>query len=89
VTATQVIKKDPKLAERTLVKWLKERESANLTRSVEEFVRLFKPVPYVPDKGIENVLKDLANQRPVPKEFFGHPELFRDNVPLERASSRS
>jgi NitT/TauT family transport system substrate-binding protein len=89
VTATQIIKKDPKLAERTLVKWLKERESANLTRSVEEFVRLFKPIPYVPDKGIENVLKDLANQRPVPKEFIGHPELFRDNLPLERASSRS
>jgi hypothetical protein len=66
-----------------------EKESANLSKSVDAFVRLFKPMPYVPDKGIENVLKDLANQRPVPKEFFGHPELFRDNGPLERTSSRS
>jgi hypothetical protein len=85
VSAIQRIKKDQNLAERTLIKWLKQKESANLTKSVEAFVRLFKPVPYAPDKGIENVLKDLARQRPVAKEFFGHPELFRDNAPLEKA----
>jgi NitT/TauT family transport system substrate-binding protein len=85
VNAIQVIKKDTKLAERVLIKWLKEKESPILTKSVEAFARLFKPVPYVPDKGIENVLKDLVNQRPVPKEFIGHPELFRDNGPLERS----
>jgi len=56
---------------------------------VEAFVRLFKPVPYVPDKGIENVLKDLAAQRPVPKEMLGHPELFRDHGPLEKSLPRS
>lgn len=88
VSAVQLIKKDPKLAERTLIKWLKEKESANLTKSIDAFVRLFKTVPNVPDKGIENILKDLLNQRPVPKEFFGHPELFRDNGPLERVAAR-
>ena len=30
-------------------------------------------------------MKDLANRRAIPKEFIGHPELFRDNGPLERA----
>ena len=85
VLGLQLIRKDQKLAERSLVKWIKEKESPNLSKSVEAFVRLFKPVPNVPDKGIENILKDLANQRPVPKEFIGHPELFRDNGPLERA----
>lgn len=89
VTAIQAIKKDVKLAERTLIKWNKEKESPILTKSVEAFVRLFKTTPYVPDKGIENILKDLANQRSVPKELIGHPELFRDNGPLERAMSRS
>jgi hypothetical protein len=44
-------------------------------------------MPYVPDKGIENVLKDLATRRAIPKEFIGRPELFRDNAPLERALS--
>ena len=89
VSAIQLIKKDQKLAERILIKWLKEKESAALTKSVEAFARLFKPLPYVPDKGIENVLKDLANQRPVPKNFIGHPELFRDHGPLERALPKS
>ena len=88
VSAIHLIKKDPKLAERTLIKWLKEKESANLTKSVEAFVRLFKAAPYVPDKGIENVLKDLASQRPVPKDFIGHPELFRDNGPLDRVVAK-
>ena len=85
VTAARLIKKDLKLAERTLVKWLKEKESPNLSKSIEAFVRLFKTVPNVPDKGIDNILKDLASQRSVSKEFIGHPELFRDNSPLERA----
>lgn len=88
VSAIGLIKKDQKLAERTLVKWLKAKESADLTKSIEAFVRLFKPVPNVPDKGIENILNDLARQRPVPKELFGHPELFRDNGPLEKAIAR-
>ena len=49
----------------------------------------FSNLPYVPDKGIENVMKDLANRRSVPKEFIGRFELFRDNGPLEKALSRS
>jgi hypothetical protein len=89
VTALRMIKKDPKLAERSLLKWMKEKESPTLTKSIEAFARLFKPVPNAPDKGIDNILKDLALQRPVPKEFFGHPELFRDNGPLERALPKS
>jgi ABC-type nitrate/sulfonate/bicarbonate transport system substrate-binding protein len=89
VSAIRLIKKDQKLAERILIKWLKEKESAALTKSVEAFTRLFKPLPYVPDKGIENVLKDLVNQRPVPKDFIGHPELFRDHGPLEKALPKS
>jgi hypothetical protein len=33
-------------------------------------------------------MNDLAKRRPVPKEFFGHREFFRDNGPLEKALSR-
>jgi len=89
VSAIRLIKADQKLAERSLLKWLKEKESPTLSKSLEAFIRLFKPVPYVPDKGIENILKDLVLQRPVPKDFIGHPELFRDNGPLERAVPKS
>jgi len=59
------------------------------TQIGRSFGRIFKAAPYVPDKGIESIVKDLANQRPVAKEFIGHPELFRDNGPLERALPRS
>ena len=55
---------------------------------MEAYSKIFKPVPSVPDKGIENVLKDLANRRSVPKEFLNRPELFRDNGPLERVLAK-
>jgi hypothetical protein len=33
---------------------------------------------------LEIVLKELSARRPVSKEFFGRPELFRDHGPLEK-----
>lgn len=88
VAGIQLIKKDPGFAERSLAKWTREGDTYIVNKSVESHIRIFKAAPYVPDKGIENVIKDLANRRNVPKEFIGRPELFRDNVPLERALSR-
>ena len=88
VAGIQLIKKDPSFAERSLVKWTREKDLYVVTKSIESHTRIFKATPYVPDKGIENVMKDLANRRSVPKEFIGRPELFRDNVPLDRALSR-
>lgn len=89
VAGIQLIKKDRGFAERSLKKWTRENDAYAVSKSVEAFGRFFKAAPYVPDKGIETVMKDLANQRPIPKEFIGHPELFRDNGPLEKALSRS
>ena len=89
VSAIQLIKKDQAFAERSLVKWLKDKDPLAVSKWVEAFGRLFKPTPYAPDKGIEIVLKDLTSRRTVGKEFIGHPELFRDNGPLDRALSRS
>jgi NitT/TauT family transport system substrate-binding protein len=89
IAAIQLIKKDTGFAERSLAKWTREKDPYILTKSVEGFVPIFKSAPYVPDKGIESVLKDLATRRSVPKEFIGRPELFRDNGPLQRALARS
>jgi ABC-type nitrate/sulfonate/bicarbonate transport system substrate-binding protein len=83
--AIQLIKKDPAPAERSLAKWSREKDSDVVTKSVESHRRIMKSPPYVPDKGIETVVADLATRTKVPKEFIGHPELFRDNRPLERA----
>ena len=89
VGAIKLVKKDSNIAEKTFAKWLREKDPYLIKKTVESYVRLFKPAPYVPDKGIETVIKDLANRRSIPKEFIGHPELFRDHGPLERALPRS
>jgi NitT/TauT family transport system substrate-binding protein len=89
VAGIRLIKKDQGLAEKSLVKWLRETDPIAVKKTVEAYSRLFKPSPYVPDKGLDNVMKDLANRRTVPKEFIGRFELFRDNGPLEKALSRS
>ena len=88
VEAIQLIKKDQGFAERSLVKWTREKDLAVVTQSIESHRRILKLPPYVPDKGIENVVNDLASRRKVPQEFIGRPELFRDSAPLERAVAR-
>ena len=88
VAGIQLIKKDPAFAERSLVKWTREKDNYVAAKSIETAARIVKSSPYVPDKGIENILKDLASRRNVPKEFFARPELFRDNGPLDRVLAR-
>ena len=89
VAGIQLIKKDANFAEKSFAKWLRERDPYLIKKTVEAYSKIFKPVPYVPDKGIESVLKDLATRRPVPKEFVGRPELFRDSAPLEKALAKT
>ena len=89
VAGIHLIKKDANFAEKSFAKWLRERDPYLIKKTVEAYSKIFKPSPYVPDKGIESVLKDLATRRPVPKEFVGRPELFRDSGPLEKALSKS
>jgi NitT/TauT family transport system substrate-binding protein len=88
IAGIQLIKKDSNIAQQSLAKWTRESDSYVLTKTIEGFAPVFKSAPFVPDKGIENVLKDMANRRSVPKEFIGRPELFRDNGPLKRALAR-
>jgi NitT/TauT family transport system substrate-binding protein len=88
VGAIQLLKKDASFAEKSFAKWLRERDADLVKKTVEAYSKIFKTAPYVPDKGIENVLKDLASRRNIPKELLNRPELFRDNGPLERILSK-
>ena len=85
VAGIQLIKKDKGFAEKSFAKWLREKDANIVKKSVGAYARLFKPVPVVPDKGIENVVKDLIRARPEFKEYLGWPEPFRENGPLARA----
>jgi ABC-type nitrate/sulfonate/bicarbonate transport system substrate-binding protein len=85
VAAIHLIKKDPQGAEKSFAKWLREKDPAIARRSVAAYAPLFKRTPVVPDKGIENVVRELVRKRPELKEYLGWPEPFRENGPLERA----
>ncbi len=84
VAGIHLIRNDRQFAEKSFSKWLREKDSAIVKRSVAAYAPLFKRAPFVPDKGIENVVKDLVRKRPELKEYLGWPEPFRENGPLEK-----
>jgi len=83
VAGINLIKKDHGFGQKSFAKWMREKDPAIVKKTVETYARLFKPAPYVPDKGIENVLKDMVVKRPELKQYLGWPEFFRENKPLE------
>jgi len=83
VRGIELTKQDPAFAAQVLSKAYQEKDMTLAKKTVEAYAPLFKYAPYVPDSGIETVLKEIAARRPVPAEFIGHPELFRDNKSLE------
>ena len=88
VAGIQLIKRDHAFAEKSLSKWLRENDPVILKKSIQAYEKLFKRTPFVSDKGIDNVVKDLVGMRPEFKEYIGWPEPFRENGPLERALGR-
>ncbi len=84
VEAIRLIKKDSAVVEQSIKKWHRESDAGFIKKTAEVYAKIFKPIPYVSDQGLEIVLKELATRRPVSKEFFGKPELFRDHGPLEK-----
>ncbi len=84
VKGIELIRKDHNFAEKSFSKWLRETDPAIAKRTVAAYAGLFKPAPVVPDKGIENVMKDLLRKRPEFKEYLGWPGPFRENGPLEK-----
>lgn len=82
--AIRVIKKERGFAEQVFKKWQRDADALVIKKTLEVYGPLFKPVPNVPDKGLELVLKELSRRRPVPREFMDHPDQFRDHGPLDK-----
>jgi NitT/TauT family transport system substrate-binding protein len=78
------IKKDRVLARKIYKKYYQERDDTIVDKVVDVYAKLFKRIPYVPDRGIETVVGELALRVPLPKEILGRPDIFRDNRPLEK-----
>ena len=56
----------------------------NRQYAVHDYSRPFKTTPYMPDKRIENVVKDLVKMGSELKEYLAWPEPLRENGPLDR-----
>jgi len=84
VEAIHRLKKDRVFAERVYAKTYRETDPKIIKKTVEVYADLFKSVPYVPDQGIDVVVKQLSQRRPLPKGFVSRAEQFRDNGPLEK-----
>ena len=84
VAGIRLIKKNHAFAEKSFAKWMRENDPEITRKTVESYAHLFKTAPFVPDKGIENVIQDLVKARPDFKEYIGWPEPFRENGPLEK-----
>ncbi len=84
VAAIELIRRDHHAAEQSFAKWLREKDAAVVKRSVAAYAPLWKRAPVVPDKGIDNVVRDLMRRRPEFKEYLGWPDPFRENGPLEK-----
>jgi hypothetical protein len=78
------LKRDRIFAERVYAKAYRESDARIIKKTIEVYADLLKSVPSVPDQGIDIVIKELAQQRPLPKGFTARPEQFRDNAPLEK-----
>src|SRR6476659_7643398 len=78
------LKRDRVFAERDSAKASRESDPRIIKKTIEVYTDLFKSAPSVPDQGIDIVIKELAQQRPLPKGFTARPEQFRDNAPLEK-----
>ena len=84
VEAARLIKTDNTLVEQVIKKWHRETDAVLIKKTAEVYAKIFKPIPYVSDQGLDIVVKEIAGRRPVSKEFLGKPELFRDHAPLEK-----
>lgn len=85
VGGIQLIKKNPRFAEQSFAKWMREKDPQITKSTVRAYAKLFKHNPKVPDKGIQNVILDLLKARPDFKEYINWPEPFREHGPLEKA----
>jgi len=84
VGGIHLIKKNHQFAEKSLAKWMREKDAGIVKRTVQAYAKIFKSAPIVPDKGINNVVLDLIKARPDFKDYLDRPEPFRENGPLEK-----
>src|SRR5688500_18835035 len=62
IESTRLIKKDSALVEQVINKWHRATDSAFIKKTVEVYARIFKPLPYISDQGLDIVLKEIRSE---------------------------
>jgi NitT/TauT family transport system substrate-binding protein len=83
IEAIHIIKKDIDLTKRVYAKYYRESDPAVTDKVVRAYADLFKPIPNVPEEGIEVVVRDFASRRPLQKDML-KTSLYKDDGPLEK-----
>ena len=84
IEAIHVIKKDRAFVAQVIKKWHRETDLAFIRKTVDVYAPIFNGIPYVSDRGLEVVLRELSLRRPIAKELLSNPAQFRDHAPLEK-----
>ena len=83
IEAIHMIKRDLNLTKRVYAKYYRESDAAVTDKVARAYAELFKPIPNVPEEGIEVVVRDFASRRPLQKDLL-KTSLYKDDGPLER-----
>ncbi len=83
IEAIHMIKRDLNLTKRVYSKYYRESAAAVTDKVARAYAELFKPIPNVPEEGIEVVVRDFASRRPLQKDLL-KTSLYKDDGPLER-----
>ena len=81
--AIHVIKTNPPLAKKVYAKIYRETNTKVIDKVIDHYVEIFKSVPTIPLAGLENVIRDLASRKPLPKELM-QPDVYKDEAPLQK-----
>jgi NitT/TauT family transport system substrate-binding protein len=81
--AIHVIKTNPPLAKKVYAKTYRETNAKVIDKVIDHYVEIFKSVPTIPQAGLENVIRDLASRKAMPKELM-QPEIYKDDAPLQK-----
>ena len=81
--AIHVIKTNPPLAKKVYAKTYRETNAKVIDQVIDHYVEIFKSAPTIPQAGLENVIRDLASRKAMPKELM-QPEVYKDDAPLQK-----
>ena len=81
--AIHVVKTNPPFAKKVYAKIYRETNARVIDKVIDHYAEIFKSIPTIPQAGLENVIRDLASRKALPKELM-QPDIYKDEAPLQK-----